>query len=75
MCAIYRERDSRVPELPLVADDAEQASYELAALAPIGPLDAQRVLETPAAPDRLALLAELLEDHARLLRDGGELLE
>jgi Lon protease-like protein len=75
VCAIYRERDSRVPELPVVADDVEQASYELAALAPIGPLDAQRVLETPAALDRLALLAELLEDYARLLRDGGELLD
>lgn len=75
LCAIYRERDPRVPDLPAVADDAEQASYELAALAPIGPLDAQRVLEAPAASDRLALLAELLEDHARLLREGGELLE
>ena len=75
LCAIYRERDPRVPEVPAVADDAEQASYELAALAPIGPLDAQRVLETPAATDRLGLLAELLEDHARLLRDGGDLLE
>ena len=29
-----------------IGDDAEQASYEIAALAPIGPLDAQRVLET-----------------------------
>ena len=75
LCAIYRERDPRVPEVPAVADDAEQASYELAALAPIGPLDAQRVLETPAATDRLGLLAELLEDHARLLRDDGDLLE
>jgi Lon protease-like protein len=75
LCAIYRERDPRVPELPAIADDAEQASYELTALAPIGPLDAQRVLETAAAADRLALLAELLEDHARLLRAGGDLLE
>jgi Lon protease-like protein len=75
LCAIYRERDPRVPELPAIADDAEQASYELAALAPIGPLDAQRILEGTAASDRLSLLAELLEDQARLLRDGGELLE
>jgi Lon protease-like protein len=75
LCAIYRERDPRVPELPAVADDPEQASYELAALAPIGPLDAQRVLETSTAAGRLVLLAELLEDHARVLRDGGELLE
>jgi Lon protease-like protein len=45
----------------------------LAALAPIGPLDAQRLLETPAAPERLLRLAELLHDHARLLRDGDGL--
>jgi Lon protease-like protein len=75
VCALYRERDPRVPDLPEIADDAAQASYELAALAPIGPLDAQRVLESPTAADRLALLTELAEDHARLLRSGGELLE
>ena len=73
VCAIYRRRDPRVPQLPPVADDAAQASYELAALAPIGPLDAQRLLETAAAPERLLRLAELLEDHARLLRDGDRL--
>jgi Lon protease-like protein len=73
VCAIYRARDSRVPPLPPVSDDAVQASYELAALAPIGPLDAQRLLETTAAPERLVRLAELLEDHARLLRDGDRL--
>jgi Lon protease-like protein len=71
VCAIYRQRDPRVPQLPPIADDAAQASYELAALAPIGPLDAQRLLETPAAPERLLQLAELLDDHARLLRDGA----
>src|SRR5205809_1648325 len=71
VCAIYRRRDPRVPQLPPVADDAAQASYELAALAPIGPLDAQRLLESPAAPERLLQLAELLDDHARLLRDGA----
>jgi hypothetical protein len=74
VCAVYRERDPRVPELPEVAADAIQASYELAALAPLGPLDAQRVLVTASANDRLDLLAELLADHARLLRDGGDLL-
>jgi ATP-dependent Lon protease len=75
LCAVYRERDSRVPAPPAVADDAVQASYELAALAPIGPLDAQRLLETGTADGRLSRLAELLEDHARLLREGGDLLE
>jgi len=71
--AIYRRRDPRVPQVPPVADDAAQASYELAALAPIGPLDAQKLLETAAAADRLLRLAELLEDHARLLRAGDRL--
>jgi Lon protease-like protein len=71
--AIYRQRDPRVPELPPVADDAVQASYELSALAPVGPLDAQRLLETAGAPERLLALAELLEDHARMLRDGDRL--
>jgi len=73
VCAIYRERDPRVPPVPPVADDAAQASYELAALAPIGPLDAQRLLETADASERLLRLTELLEDHARMLRDGDRL--
>jgi Lon protease-like protein len=72
VCALYRSLDPRVPELPPVADDPEQASYELAALAPIGPLDAQRLLGTVAVRDRLALLAELVDDHARVVRaDNG----
>ena len=66
--AIHRERDPRVPALPAIANDAEQASFELSAIAPIGPLDAQVLLEIPGAPDRLSRLADLLEDHARLLR-------
>jgi len=72
VCAIYRERDARVPQLPPVADDPVQASYELAALAPIGPLDAQQLLETPAAPERLRRLADLLDDHARVLRSDSD---
>jgi len=68
VCACYRSRDPRVPELPPVSDEPAQASYEIAALSPIGPLDAQRVLETVRLDDRLALLAELLEEHARTLR-------
>ena len=52
-------------------DDPLKASYEAAARAPIGPLDAQRVLEVASTGDRLELLAELLDDHARMLRAGG----
>src|SRR5262249_50751632 len=73
VCEIYRRRDSRVPQLPVIADDAATASYQLASLAPIGPLDAQRLLEVPSPPERLAVLADLLEDQARLLRADGDL--
>jgi uncharacterized protein len=70
VCELYRRTDPRLPELPPIGDGAEQASYEIAALAPIGPLDAQRVLEAGHAGLRLAVLAELLEEHARVLWSG-----
>lgn len=68
LCALYRRLDPRVPDLPAVSDSPAQASYEIAALAPIGPLDAQRVLETVAVEERLARIADLLDEHARTLR-------
>ena len=51
--------------------DPAQAAYEIAALAALGPLDAQRVLETRPTPDaRPARVAcDLLGDHAALLRE------
>jgi Lon protease-like protein len=73
VCELHRRIDPRVAELPAIHEVPAQASYEIAALAPIGPLDAQRVLEAPSAADRLELLAELLDDHARMLRADGEL--
>ncbi|MGO9873270.1 MAG: LON peptidase substrate-binding domain-containing protein [Acidimicrobiia bacterium] len=68
VCALYRRSDPRIAELPAISDHVEQASYEIAALSPIGPLDAQRVLETGPVGDRLVLLAALLDEHARTLR-------
>jgi len=73
VCDLHRRIDPRLPDLPPIGDAPAQASYEIAALAPIGPLDAQRVLEVPSAGGRLELLAELLDDHARMLRAGGQL--
>ncbi len=73
VCGLYRLAEVQIPDLPAVADAPEQASYEMAALAPIGPLDAQRVLEAPTARHRLSLLADLLEEHARVLRSGDSL--
>ncbi len=63
-----RRIDPRVPAVPALDADPIRASYEAAALAPLGPLDAQRVLETDAAGDRLDLLATMLAERAEELR-------
>jgi uncharacterized protein len=48
-------------------DDPVQAGFEAAAAAPIGPLDAQRLLELDDPWERLARLRELLAEQAELL--------
>ena len=48
-------------------DDPAQAAFEAAAAAPIGPLDAQRLLELDDPGDRLAQLRGLLAEQAELL--------
>jgi Lon protease-like protein len=48
-------------------DDPVQAGYQAAAAAPIGPLDAQRLLELDDPSERLAQLHGLLADQAELL--------
>ncbi|MDQ1468213.1 MAG: ATP-dependent Lon protease [Actinomycetota bacterium] len=68
VCDLHRRIDPRLPDMPEIDAAPARASYEIAALAPIGPLDAQRVLEVPNAGDRLELLADLLDDHAHTLR-------
>jgi Lon protease-like protein len=58
-----------------VSPDPEQAAFEIAALASLGPLDAQRVLELPGTDARLRALDELLSDALAMLRaqlgEGG----
>ena len=67
--ALWHQLDERVPtEVPEVSNDPTRGLFELAALAPIGPLDAQAVLAAPDAPARGELLAELLADRAEELR-------
>jgi Lon protease-like protein len=51
-----------------VSPDPEQAAYEMAALASLGPLDAQRVLELPDTDARLRAITEALTEHAAMLR-------
>lgn len=70
---LHRSLDPRLPEAPVLDADPARAAYEIAALAPVGPLDAQRVLEAATVADRLELLTELLHDHARVLRADHEL--
>jgi Lon protease-like protein len=58
-------------ELSLDADPG-RASFEGAALAPIGPLDAQRLLEIDDPLDRLETLDRLLADELEVLRRLGD---
>jgi uncharacterized protein len=48
-------------------DDPVQAGFEAAAAAPIGPLDAQRLLELDDPAERLAHLRALLAEQAEVL--------
>jgi len=61
---VARRIDPRVQEPPELDADPLRASYEAAALAPIGSYDAQRVLAAPDAATRLALLETLLRERA-----------
>lgn len=77
--ALVRERLARVFELLgrlgvpapagelLVSPDVVGLSYEAAMLAPIGPLDAQALLELDDAVDRLDRLGELLVHEIEVL--------
>jgi Lon protease-like protein len=68
---LARAIDARVAELPAFDEDPARASFEVAAVAPIGPLDAQRVLAAADAGERLALLAAMLDERAEELRGLG----
>jgi Lon protease-like protein len=59
-----RRIDARVEAPPPLDRDPLRASYEAAALAPIGSYDAQRVLAAPDVATRLALLETLLHERA-----------
>ena len=65
---LARRLDPRVGEPPSFDADPLRASYEIAAVSPIGPLDAQRVLAAAGARRRLDLLLALLGERAQDLR-------
>jgi len=68
LAALAQERDPAVPEPPELDADPVRASFEAAAIAPIGPFDAQRVLEAADASERLSLLWALVNDRIDELR-------
>lgn len=51
-------------------DDPVVASYQLSALAPLGPADRQRLLCCPGPRSRLTLLGELFADAEAVIRFG-----
>jgi len=57
-----------------LGDDSEEAALQLCAMAPLNPLDGQRLLEIDEPSERLGHLAELCDaladDLSRLLADG-----
>jgi Lon protease-like protein len=66
--ALRSELGDAIPTLDVeLAEDIVQASYEAAALAPLGPLDAQRLLALDDAGERMDRLAEILTDEAQIL--------
>ena len=74
--ALAAEVGERVPPAAAVApvEEAVAASYQLASLVPVGPLDRLALLAAPTVGDRLGLAAELLADVEVVLAtrlDGG----
>ncbi len=64
--ALLAEQGGAPPLSPDLAldggGDADVASWQLCAAAPLNPYDAQRLLAADGAPERLRLLSELMED-------------
>jgi Lon protease-like protein len=73
LVGLARQIDARIPPLGPIDDDPRRAAYEAASLAPLGPLDAQRVLEATTTDARLQLLTTLFADRAAELRAALDL--
>jgi Lon protease-like protein len=66
--ALKAELGETAAPLALEVDPAPQvAVHQACAAAPVGPADAQRLLETEGVDERLALLVELLDDELGVL--------
>lgn len=68
-CALANELgDSTADPSADIADDRVQATYQLAAMAPVGPADVHALLSAPGPLARLDLLDGLLDDVEIVLR-------
>jgi Lon protease-like protein len=69
---VAKAAKQRVPSRPAVptklADDLVHAGYQLAARAPIGPVDRYRILTAPTYETRIDLLTAALDDVEAMLR-------
>jgi Lon protease-like protein len=69
VAALLAELGDPAPPLELeLADDPLAAAYQAAALAPLGPLDLQRLLEVDDPNDRIAAVLAALAEAEELLR-------
>ena len=59
--------DDAAPSTIELSDDPVLAGYQAAAVAPIGPLDRQRLLASPSPEERLDALATLLDEEIEVL--------
>jgi uncharacterized protein len=59
--------DSAAPATVEISRDPDVSTFELAALAPVGPHDRQRLLAAPGRDARLTLLGDMLDDTIALL--------
>ncbi len=73
--ALWSELGGSAPAEVALPVDPVAASWQAAALAPVGPLDAQRLLEVDSAADRLARLEDLLTETLMMLRRRLDLPE
>mgnify|MGYP001812132771 CR=1 FL=1 len=70
------QTESGMPAAPATTEidaDPALASYQVAALAPFGPFDGQRLLSAESVDARLGLLADLLDEAEQDLRRNLEL--
>ena len=64
-------QDAALPSDTGIGHDPETAAWRLCALAPLGPLDRQRLLATPGTDERVAVLTDLVRAVGR---DATQLL-